>query len=161
MEIIRFKNTIWDELRLVNEKMERVFRDSTDPCGLTLMQLRLLVEIAEHPNATVGSLSKTMSMAGANCSVMCKRLEKCGLIERFRSPEDERVVQMRLTEAGSNAVEETTRSLRQRYEPIIREEPRENINAILDGLSRLNDLLVRMEEASCSDSTNTSIPTKE
>ena len=61
----------------------------------------------------------------------------------------------------SNAVEETTRSLRQRYEPIIHQEPRENINAILDGLSRLNDLLVRMEEASCSDSTNTSIPTKE
>ena len=161
MEIIHFKNTIWDELRLVNEKMERVFHDSSNQYGLTLMQLRLLLEIAEHPDTTVGSLSKTMTMAGGNCSVMCKRLEKCGLIERFRSLEDERVVQMRLTDAGRTAVEETTDILRKRYEPIIRQEPRENIEAILNGLSCLNKLLVRMEDASRDNCEDESNPKKE
>lgn len=73
--------------------------------GITPLQLNLLVTLHFEGPETVTGLARLNCMAGANNSAMCKRLENEGLVLRRRAREDERQVQVSLTQQGSEIVE--------------------------------------------------------
>ena len=75
MEIVEFKNTTWDILRSISDNMDKLFRPVGERYGLTMMQVRILLEVGGRTR-TVGSLGKSISVAGGNISAMCKKLEK-------------------------------------------------------------------------------------
>ena len=45
VEIVEFKNTTWDILRSISENMDKLFRPVGEHYGLTMMQVRILLEI--------------------------------------------------------------------------------------------------------------------
>lgn len=147
MELIQFKNEIWDSLRTITESMDTVFRPVNNAHGLTMMQIRLLAEIQQQrDNCTVGSLGKQVSIACGNISSMCKRLEAEGLLHRTRSKRDERVVHLQLTERGQQVLTAIDRELTQRYAACFNQYPKEDFDMIINGLHQLNHMLLQMTE---------------
>ncbi|MFQ9801949.1 MAG: MarR family winged helix-turn-helix transcriptional regulator [Clostridia bacterium] len=118
VEIVEFKNTTWDILRSISENMDKLFRPVGEHYGLTMMQVRILLEIGNRTR-TVGSLGKSISVAGGNISAMCKKLEKEGFVMRSRDSADEAHRQC----DSQRERKENDQNDRKRFAEIIRGEP--------------------------------------
>lgn len=147
MDVLDFKNTVWDLLRSINEHLNESFLPASEAQGLTLLQFRALLEIRAHDGYSVGSLGKALCVASANISSMCKRLEREGLLERARDSADERVVKLLLTERGRTVVDTVENALRARFSPVMESQSEEAMSAIVSGLKSLNALLQQLSSA--------------
>ncbi|MDQ2960868.1 MAG: MarR family transcriptional regulator [Candidatus Dormibacteraeota bacterium] len=72
--------------------------------GLTLTQMRALYRISATGTATCGEVSEHLHMQPPATSGLLARLVQRGLVERGARAGDRRVVEMRLTAAGLEAV---------------------------------------------------------
>jgi DNA-binding MarR family transcriptional regulator len=70
------------------------------PLGLTYPQYLTMMALWEEDGATVGHLGERLHLDSGTLTPLVKRLEGLGLVERRRSPDDERVVHVHLTAAG-------------------------------------------------------------
>src|SRR5690242_12623502 len=68
--------------------------------GLTHPQYLVMLALWERSPRSVKDLSVTLALDPGTLSPLLKRLEAAGLITRRRDPADERVLAVRLTEAG-------------------------------------------------------------
>lgn len=148
MDVSDFKSFMWDYTRKISESMNNAFCPICEKNGLTMMQVRILVELYRFRSHTVGSLADSISVAGANISPMCKKLECMGFLERIRNQEDERVVKVALTQMGKEVVFEIDTSLNEKILHQIEGESEETFDDIVLGLQKLNDLLERVSRAS-------------
>jgi len=72
--------------------------------GLTAAQLAVLQSIADLGEVTTGRISADASLTQATVTVILDRLVERGLVERYRSADDRRIVHSRLTAAGAQAL---------------------------------------------------------
>ena len=72
--------------------------------GLTLTQLRALYRISASGTATCGEVSEHLHMQPSATTGLLNRLVQRGLLERSTRESDRRVVEMRLTASGQEAV---------------------------------------------------------
>ncbi|MDD5404416.1 MAG: MarR family transcriptional regulator [Sulfuricella sp.] len=80
--------------------------------GITHLQYLLLLHIKGHPDrewATVGELAERLQLHHNGAVSLVSRCEKLGLVYRERGRQDRRVVEVHLTPAGENIVEELAR----------------------------------------------------
>jgi MarR family transcriptional regulator, organic hydroperoxide resistance regulator len=68
--------------------------------GLTYPQYLVLLALWQEEPLTVSRLAEHLSLDSGTLSPLLKRLEAAGLVTRRRSADDERSVEIRLTEAG-------------------------------------------------------------
>ncbi|OCA83015.1 hypothetical protein A8F94_17875 [Bacillus sp. FJAT-27225] len=149
MDVVEFKNLLWDYTRKINESTNILI---TSLCGhheLTIVQVRILVEIKKDGTHTIGSLAQRLNMAGTNISTMCKKLESMGYMERIRDRIDERVVKVALTNKGKMVVEEIDKMLVEKISSSTRDVPEEKLQVIITGMMKLNEIL---ESANNSES---------
>jgi DNA-binding MarR family transcriptional regulator len=144
MQTDEFKNLILEYTRKIGESMNCVFSPAIENHGLTKMQIRILLELNQCGFHTIGSLADSTCVAGANISAMCKRLENQGLVKRVRNREDERVVKVILTDQGSDIVLEVERMLNERISKYLVNETEANLEDIVTGLKKLNELLQKI-----------------
>jgi len=144
MEVSEFKNIILDYTRKIAESMNCVFSPACENHGLTKMQIRILMELHQCGSHTIGSLADSICVAGANISAMCKKLECQGMVERVRNREDERVVQVVLTKLGKETVWEIDELFNDKISQYLRNETEENLEDIILGLQKLNELLQKI-----------------
>jgi MarR family transcriptional regulator, organic hydroperoxide resistance regulator len=117
-------------------RLLRPMRDS----GMTPQQYWLLRHLRQAGPLGTGELAQALGITTGSATVACKRLERAGLLTRARQTEDERVVQVALTEQGRAQID----SLRQRK----REALAEWLN-VLDQREQeeLQDMIDRLLEA--------------
>lgn len=144
MEVTDFKNIILDYTRKIAESMNTAFCPLVEEYGLTMMQARILMELYNCENHTIGSLAESTCAAGANISAMCKKLEGQGLLERVRYKKDERVVKVVLTEEGKEKVMNINRAFNEKFSKDLANEAEETFDDIILGLQKLNDLLQKI-----------------
>jgi DNA-binding MarR family transcriptional regulator len=98
-------------LRRFVRETERVARE----CGLTPNWYLLLLQVKGAPDlteqATVTSLADRLQLAQSSVTELVARAEQAGLLERRSSPEDGRVVFLRLSDAGERTFARAFRSL--------------------------------------------------
>ena len=141
MEIIAFKNMVWDLTRQISDGMDELFRPISAHYGLTHMQLRILLELwAEPESQTIGSLGRALGVTSGNMSSMCKRLEQ----EGFLILKDERVVKVALSEKGQDAALEIDRLAEERYASCLQRLGKERMEVIASDLKEINALLHEM-----------------
>jgi DNA-binding MarR family transcriptional regulator len=145
MEGMEFKNEIWDLIRLVSVGMDHVFRPIVEPCGLTMMQTRILMEIARSDSSTVGNLAGVVGLSSGNASTLFKKLEQSGFIKRIRDSHDERVVKLLLTELGAETVQKIDRAIQTKYAAILAGKSSRDLAVIIAGMRKLNEILTEME----------------
>ena len=146
MEMVLFRNGIWDMLRKINESIDQVFRPLADAHHITMMQMRLLMELYQGGDHTIGSLAKALSLTGGNASSMCKRLERDGYLARARDSGDERVVNLHLTEKGEEIVHNVEECLDKRFRPFLQEKYNQDFSTIYEGFRLLTQMLEEIKE---------------
>ena len=89
--------------RLINDRLRHDIADAT---GLDGSEFEFLLRLARFPDACgmATRVGETMGFTSAGTTKLVARLERKGLIERSRDPEDGRAYLVRLTEAGSRAL---------------------------------------------------------
>ncbi|MBM9469039.1 MarR family winged helix-turn-helix transcriptional regulator [Nakamurella leprariae] len=76
------------------------YRPVLEPLGLTHPQYLVMLALWQHAPLSVKRLAELLKLEPPTLSPLVKRLEAAGLVTRQRDPDDERVLQVRLTEAG-------------------------------------------------------------
>ncbi|WP_052427478.1 MarR family winged helix-turn-helix transcriptional regulator [Neobacillus niacini] len=145
MDVIDFKNILWNYTRKINERTNNLINTLCDHHGITTLQGRILIEIQQHGTHTIGTLASRLHIAGTNISTMCKKLESKGFIERVRDEGDERVVKVALSEKGISVVEEINQELIEKISHSIQGETDHSLTEIINGLKKLNELLEKMD----------------
>jgi len=141
MDISNFKNMIWDYTRKINENTNSIFSPVCERFGLTVLQVRILIELHRYESLTIGSLAKCVYAAGTNISAMCKKLEHMGFLKRVRDQEDERVVKVFLTENGERVIQEVNGLLDEKILENVSEDAEKVFNDIIKGMKKLSDLM--------------------
>ena len=135
------KNELWDLVRITSMNLETAYKPIVESYGLTLMQSRILIAIAESEHINVGDVSNVLEISSGNASNMCKRLDREGFVKRIRSSIDERIVELALTDKGISTKEKICNDINKKFKPILDNKSKEDFDAILIGLKKLNELL--------------------
>jgi len=85
----------------------RAYKPMLDDLGLTYPQYLVLSALWEADGQTIGAIAERLSLEPSTITPLVKRLEQAGFLTRQRNPDDERQVQVRLSEKGRGVRVET------------------------------------------------------
>jgi DNA-binding MarR family transcriptional regulator len=83
-----------------------LYRPVLEPLGLTHPQYLVMLALWERSPLRVRDLGDALLLDSATLSPLLKRLEASGLLTRLRNPDDERSLDVALTDAGRALREE-------------------------------------------------------
>jgi DNA-binding MarR family transcriptional regulator len=83
--------------------------------GLTTPQAVVLQAVRDCGEVTTGQLSRRVSLSQATVTTILDRLESRGLVERYRSNADRRIVHSRLTRQGRTILRQAPPLLHERF----------------------------------------------
>jgi DNA-binding MarR family transcriptional regulator len=99
-DTLRLNNQLCFALYAAANAITRNYRGMLGEFGLTYPQFLVVMTLLETPSMTSGDLARRLRLDAGTLTPMLKRLATAGIIERTRRPDDERVIDNRLTEAG-------------------------------------------------------------
>lgn len=92
--------------RVIFKSASKHFEDIEKSIGVSGAQLWALSEIMEAGTITISNIAKAMSVHQSTASNLVEKLEIHGLVERVRSTQDRRVVEVRMTPVGLDTLAE-------------------------------------------------------
>ena len=101
MDFLSYHTMIETLSRQINESQQELLNPYLGKYNLTFLQFQLLRQVQQVRQITVGKLAKVMALDAGNVSAYCKKLEQKALLKKIRSINDERVVQLALTEKSA------------------------------------------------------------
>lgn len=142
-----FSLNIWALGKDIRRVLNRIIMPILQKEDLSLMQVYAMGGIETGQINNISTLCEMLDMSQGNASSLSKRLELLGCITRVRSKEDERVVNLVITQKGS----EKLQNIKQRFEglmPTLKEIPEEEFHTIEAGLAALSNVLIKLHEVS-------------
>jgi DNA-binding MarR family transcriptional regulator len=116
----------------------RTGRETHGPSGeISQAQLELLIELRKRGPMAVGELAQVSGLSPASVSQMVDRLSEQGHVNKLRSEEDRRVVELELSEEGRATVEPIIERWRQRWREALAEIPEKELAAASRVLDRI------------------------
>lgn len=109
--------------------------------GLTIPQVVVLQSIHDLGEVTTGQISKRVSLSQGTVTSILDRLEGRGLIERYRSLADRRVVHARLTKRGRAALRKAPPLLHQRFTEAFATLDRARQDRIIKALEQVAEMM--------------------
>lgn len=142
IDFFEFNNSIFSMIREISHKIDILLQDTATELGITTLQLKMLITLySTGKEVSIGNLGKAIGVTGGNISNICKKLEKQGFVERIRSVDDERVVNVVLTDNGKLAAEKVGVYFDQIRSDIPKDNINVNLQTIVDELEALDELL--------------------
>ncbi|KAB2330369.1 MarR family winged helix-turn-helix transcriptional regulator [Bacillus mesophilum] len=102
-EILKLDNQICFPLYAATREMTKLYRPLLTELNITYPQYLVLLVLWETDRISVKALGEKLYLDSGTLTPMLKRMEENGLINRTRLKEDERVVEVTLTEQGKQA----------------------------------------------------------
>lgn len=99
-ENLLLNNQLCFSLYAATNAIIRLYRPKLGSVGLTYPQYLVLLVLWESDGITVKSLAQRLKLDSASITPLLQRLEKAGLLTRKRNVEDERIVNIHLTDEG-------------------------------------------------------------
>lgn len=99
-DLLRLENQLCFALVTAARNVVAIYRPILEPLGLTHPQYLVMLALWERDPRTLNDLAAELALEPATASPLVKRLETEGLIARLRSSEDERRLDITLTDAG-------------------------------------------------------------
>ena len=99
-EQLKLENQLCFALYSTSLMMTKVYKPLLQALNLTYPQYLAMLVLWEGDGITVGELSQHLLTDPGSVTPLLKRLEAEGLLTRTRSSQDERVVQLHLTDKG-------------------------------------------------------------
>lgn len=100
-ENLKLDNQLCFALYAATHSLTRAYRSALESSGITYTQYLVMLVLWEKNNISVSKIAKRLELDSATLTPMLRRLETAGLINRKRSIDDERLVEISLTEAGN------------------------------------------------------------
>jgi DNA-binding MarR family transcriptional regulator len=100
-DVIADPLAVANQLRPVLLRLARELRKETETLGVTARQVTLLWLIRTNPGLSLRELAAEEGISAPALSGYVDRLERAGLIQRVRDPDDRRRVGLALTDEGS------------------------------------------------------------
>ena len=97
---LRLDDQLCFALHAASRAMTAAYQPLLDELGITYPQYLVLLTLWEEDGARVSRIGERLHLDSGTLTPLLKRLESRGLVERRRSSEDERVVEVFLTAAG-------------------------------------------------------------
>ncbi len=102
-EILKLDNQICFQLYATTREMTKRYRPLLEELNVTYPQYLVLLVLWETDRISVKALGNRLFLDSGTLTPMLKRMEEHGLIQRARSKEDERIVEVVLTVQGKQA----------------------------------------------------------
>ena len=106
---VKLKSLLCFPLYACSKEVVRLYRPHLEKLGLTYTQYIAMVVFWEVGKCNVKELGDKLCLDSGTLTPVLKCLEKKGLVCRYRSEEDERVLFVELTEAGEEMRQEGIR----------------------------------------------------
>ncbi|MGW8483467.1 MarR family winged helix-turn-helix transcriptional regulator [Microbacterium sp. NPDC055903] len=100
-DLLALENQLCFALVTAARNVVAIYRPILEPLGLTHPQYLVMLALWERAPRALGDLAADLALEPATASPLVKRLEADGLVSRRRSSEDERRLEIVLTEQGS------------------------------------------------------------
>ncbi|MBE6910743.1 MAG: MarR family transcriptional regulator [Ruminococcaceae bacterium] len=99
-DALKLENQLCFPLYAASREVVKRYRPYLDPLGLTYTQYIAMMVFWEHKKCSVKELGEKLYLDSGTLTPVLKSLEAKGLVRRFRSTEDERVLLVEVTEQG-------------------------------------------------------------
>ncbi len=99
-DALKLENQLCFPLYAVSKEIVRVYKPYLDELDLTYTQYIAMMVLWEHKQMNVKELGEHLYLDSGTLTPVLKKLENKGWIERSRSKEDERVLNVTLTSQG-------------------------------------------------------------
>lgn len=136
----QFRNKLLQILLTVDMGVSEIVLPLIQQGGLTLKQSYVLFVISDRKSITIGHLAQILHMAQSNISTICKTLESKGFIKRIRQKEDERIVELWLTDNGKQLVSKLNSDFAL-FDQALDAFPQDKLNLALEGYVAFSDLI--------------------
>lgn len=97
---LRLENQVCFALVTAARNVVSIYRPVLEPLGLTHPQYLVMLALWEESPRSLGALAAELAMEPATLSPLVKRLEAQGRVRRARRADDERVLDIDLTDEG-------------------------------------------------------------
>lgn len=129
----------------LNKKIEKVRDQVVKKVGLSKIQALVLINIYNNNKnnieCSVKHIVEEFEANQGNTSSLLKRMESSGLIEKVRAKDDERKVNLVLTELGKNKILEMRAEVDKYKARMDAEYTNENKKVFIDNMKKLEQLL--------------------
>ena len=98
---LKLENQLCFPLYAFAKEIVKLYKPFLDEINLTYTQYITMMVLWEHTTLTVKELGKHLYLDSGTLTPLLKKLEKEGLVSRLRSAEDEREVNVALTDKGT------------------------------------------------------------
>lgn len=142
-------------IRAIDVQSNKLSRET----GLTTPQHVVLKAVDELGEVTTRQISQHISLSQPTVTLMFDNLEKRGLVERYRSTTDKRIVHSRLTEQGQAALDAAPPLLQDHFLSKFGELSADHRNDILSALADVAQMMGADELDASPVLTITSPPT--
>ena len=99
-DLLKLENQLCFALVTAARNVVSIYRPILEPLGLTHPQYLVMLALWESSPRSLGELADELALEPATLSPLVKRLETQGLVARARRTDDERVLEVTLTDAG-------------------------------------------------------------
>jgi DNA-binding MarR family transcriptional regulator len=108
---VRVEDQLCFALYAASRAATAAYRPYLDEVGLTYPRYLVMLVLWEQKDISIGEIGRRLFLDSGTLSPLLKKLESDHLVKRFRDPDDERVVKVKLTPQGE-ALEETMARMR-------------------------------------------------
>lgn len=99
-DMLKLDNQICFPLYVASKEIIRKYKPFLDEINLTYTQYIAMMAMWEHKELSVKELGELLYLDSGTLTPLLKTLEKKGYIDRNRSTQDERIMQVSLTDEG-------------------------------------------------------------
>lgn len=99
-EAMKLKNQLCFPLYAAARSVTSLYTPCLKPLGLTYTQYLVFLVLWEQDGISVSEIGEKLMLDNGTLSPLLKKMEQAGYIQRSRCREDDRVVEIRLTEEG-------------------------------------------------------------
>ncbi len=99
-DLLKLDNQVCFALVTAARNVVGIYRPVLAPLGLTHPQYLVMLALWERAPRSLSDLAAALAMEPATLSPLVKRLESQGLVDRMRRADDERVLDITLTDEG-------------------------------------------------------------
>ncbi|TNG95175.1 MarR family transcriptional regulator [Pasteurellaceae bacterium USgator11] len=97
---LKLENQFCFSIYSLSKLITNAYRPLLEPLDLTYPQYLVMLVLWEGEPLSIGSIGDKLRLDSGTLTPLLKRLQSKGLINRTRSPEDERTVMISLTDGG-------------------------------------------------------------
>ena len=100
-DVLKLENQLCFPLYAASREVIKMYRPYLEPRGLTYTQYITMMVFWESGKISVKELGKRLFLDSGTLTPVLKSLEAKGLVRRYRSADDERVLNVEITDAGT------------------------------------------------------------